>query len=176
MEAPRLGILKGTRRIVFLDIDGVIDTGISRTHPLPDRQLLEELSEKTGNPVYRTMNPGDVSAALQWDKESMENLKSFLDEFDAVVVMESTWVLTNSLEEIKALFALWDMDSYIIGIIPDRRRKDAGIDQYVREHAREMGNYLIFDDRPVFDGCERQVKTNWHLGPEDIGKARLLFS
>lgn len=137
-------------RVVFLDIDGVLNTERYQT------RLREEGKSRW-----------DDFGQL-FDPEAVENLKMVLDTFpEALLVINSSW----KLEGLDTMKALWKarllpgiIHSCTPGYVPDLMDinlenyeniamlagKGNEVKQWLEENAAEGCKYVIFDDMPDF--------------------------
>jgi len=99
-------------RVIFLDIDGVIQGYSSQKRfdfikEIP--ALQKELTEKHGVD-YLSYDKYDVGAVYyDWDPHAVCLIKKILDETMAMIVISSDWRLTEGgLQRMKDLFRLHD--------------------------------------------------------------------
>jgi hypothetical protein len=136
-------------KVVFLDIDGVLQPGWSqkRFEHTGDRyselgdmpELYKELYEKYGVD-YAQYDRYDVAAVYyDWDKEAVTELKRILDVTGAKIVISSSWRESKTLSCLADFFRLYDMAEYVVDGTPI-----AGKDPAVRER---MKNQHIYNER-----------------------------
>ena len=173
MFSPELHSGTATRKIVFLDIDGVLQPfGTNNRFQYDMDEEVDKLCRQFNTDIYRHMDKYDVTAVkFDWDGEAVSLLKGILDATSAEIVLETSWAIYNSFDEMKALFRIWELDSHVTDVIPEPRRKDAGITQYVELYGSNITSYCIIDDVPIFDDMSRQVKTHYKLGPAEAASA-----
>ena len=102
------------KRIVFLDIGGVICDNCDEKYSHDLKRTAQYLAWKYHDDIYTKMYAVDVGLAYyDWNSLAIGRLKQFLFDQDAEVVVHSDWCLNTTLEELKALFRLHAMDEYI---------------------------------------------------------------
>jgi DNA-binding transcriptional regulator YhcF (GntR family) len=164
-----LDFLKGTnleenkkKKIIFLDIDGVIQPYNNTKRFDHNREkTLEYIVEKYHNEIYRTMDIYDVCAAFyDWDEIALAYIKDILCRTKSYIVIHSGWKDFNTLEQLKALFVFYNMDDYIIDSC-DNGDKVRVIKEYLEKHQDEIEDYIILDDLDMSkDFGEHFLKTH----------------
>ena len=136
-----------TKKIVFLDIDGVIDgyyTDERLRHDLT--ATANYLALKYHDDIYKTIRQNDLGAAYyNWNSVALGRLQQLLYETRSEIVLHSDYCFGNSLEQLKALFKLHGMDDYLIGKCNDKPKLER-IKDYLEEYKDIIENYVIFDD------------------------------
>lgn len=149
------------RRVVFLDIDGVMQPdqaihGYNNRFKIPRDEMGPQYSKKIAREKeiddLASLNCWDVAAVnLDWSDEAVTNLKQILDCIPEKIeiVLSSDWRISKSLEDMKALFALHGLDAYLTDMCPGDYScsKSEGIRMYLEAHP-DLHNYIIFDDDP----------------------------
>lgn len=134
-------------KVIFLDIDGVIqpyNNSFRFKHSMDE--TAKYLAEKYDDKTYLEIDKYDLSAAFyDWDESAIGHLKKILYLTDARIVIHSDWRKYNSLEKIKCMFKLYDMDNYIIDLTNTEKEKVESIEQYLDEN-KNITNYVIIDD------------------------------
>jgi hypothetical protein len=109
------------RKIIFLDIDGVLQPISSQKRfkhvynyegesDMP--KLFEDL-ENHFNIDYRKYHPYDVAAVFyDWDKESISLLKLTLSLTGALIVLSSDW--RGDINRMKDFFTIYGLEKYYI--------------------------------------------------------------
>jgi hypothetical protein len=132
------------KKVVFLDIDGVLQLGTQNRHNCDLDRLKSDLEEL--NPSYSLNDKYDLAAVLlDWNKECVRNLKNLLEQTGAFIVVSSDWRNHKSLLEVQLLFRLQGLDKYVIGkttSIPFCPLGDTEKYPVLKSRAREIEHYL----------------------------------
>lgn len=146
------------RRVVFLDIDGVLqptDREDRFNHDLDETCRM--LVEKFGDQGYLMLDKYDVGAVYyDWSDVAVRNLKRLLDSCEAEIVLSSNWKDYRTMEDMRRLFHIHGLDKYITDMTPIRRLvpKREEIMEYLEEHPK-LQYYVVIDDedmRQYFEG------------------------
>lgn len=124
------------RRYIFLDIDGVLNTG---NHRLRQK-------ESTGR-----------SSVKNWCPEACRNITRLSMEFDADIIISSNWKDQYELEELKQHFEKNGVPSHLIkDLTPSEVDRHEGaefrgeeIQQWLDDHAGPETSFLIIDDNDL---------------------------
>ena len=146
--------MKHLRRIIFLDIDGVIQPLSSNERFQHDlERLREELAAKYNNDEYLEMDRYDLGAVYyDWDEKAVERLRKLCIDFTAEIVISSDWRRYSPLSRLKDYFRLHDLAKYITGVIPlvpDKYRCDE-LTEYLKAN-EDIQKFVILDDAHVED-------------------------
>ena len=143
------------KNIVFLDIDGVIQGYSNQSRfNMDEMKLRKYLVDKYNDSIYSVIDFYDLSAAyFDWDEIALGYLKDILRNHNAYLVIHSGWRETVPKEHLIALFKLYDMDGYILDVLPTGK-KETVIQDYLNSHT-EISNYAIIDDDSMVSifGC-----------------------
>lgn len=135
------------RRIIFLDIDGVLQRGSSQnrfTQDLPELQ--RELSERYEDPAYLEMSEYDLGATYyDWDTCAVANVVELCEQSGAVIVISSNWRNGKSLRSMQRLFALHELGAYVVGMTPESVPSDP-YSAYYRSRAEEVAAWLAANE------------------------------
>lgn len=137
------------QNVIFLDIDGVLQPDISRMRFDVDRKALQtELAEKFQDDEYLKISDYDLAAVYyDWSPDAVNYLRLLLDNYKAKIVLSTNWKEFNSIEIMKKLFRIHNLDQYIIGCTPNRlggRAKE--IQKYIEENNESISNFIVLDD------------------------------
>lgn len=143
------------KKVIFLDIDGVLQPGYSQkrfNYNLDE--LKTELAKRYNEPGYEQLNKYDLGAVYyDWHPEAINWLKKLLKETNAVIVISSDWRNSNSLEALRLFFKIYDLDQYVVDVTPKLEyRRAEEIKAYLAEHP-EIEKFVVIDDVP-FTGFE----------------------
>ena len=156
-------------KIIFLDIDGVLqpyDNDERFEHNL--EETVKEVAEKYHDEIYAAMDPYDVAAVYyDWDDNAVGLLKACLDETNAKIVISSGWREFNNEENLKALFKIHKLDSYITDVLPGGR-KETVITDYLKDNSGLIEGYAVLDDCNMLSSFgPHMVRTYDKLTKED---------
>lgn len=133
------------RRILFLDIDGVLN--------------------RAG---YR---PQESSGLHNWiEPELASRLSAVLHEIDADIVMSSDWRLNRTLEQIRAELAAAGVTGTLVDVTPELAGKPRWreIDSWLVAHHVDRDSIVIVDDlHDMGDLAARFVRANPFSGFDD---------
>lgn len=178
-------------KVIFLDIDGVLQPYKSENRFEIDRKALRERLSKELNIDYTIYNEYDVAACYaDWDKEAVERIKKIIKETDAKIVISSDWRSKELPNKMKDFLKIWNMDQYWGGEnddIDEEKMKEAieyvksrenphwsyraiEILDYVYKH-KEITNYVAIDDMDISVGLDGHfVKTENLINDEQVEK------
>jgi hypothetical protein len=79
---------------------------------------------------------------------AVRNLREILKRTGAYIVLSSTWRKGYSLQEIKDLFACYDLGHYVVGKTPviDEAIRDLEIQAYLDTCEQKIESFIIIDD------------------------------
>lgn len=139
--------VKDTKNIIFLDIDGVLQPLESRKRFAHDlEKTAAYLAEKYKDDAYLTLDPYDVGAVYyDWDYAAIGALRKLVEETRSSIVVHSSWISSKNVAQLKALFRLYDLDSFIIDRVNPKLRKEEAIKEYLNHH-QDIGQYIVIDD------------------------------
>lgn len=146
------------RNVIFLDIDGVLQPSYSQKRHEISREerdaLPSMLAEKFNNPIFLTIDKYDAAAVYyDWAIDAVDNLKrilSFGEKNGKIIeiIISSDWRLSKSFEQLKALFQIYGLDSYVTETIPSTAYlslKEKDLQAYLENHPA-LKNYVVIDD------------------------------
>lgn len=163
------------RRVVFLDIDGVLQPVNAQDRFKHDMEALKaELAEKYGDEHFLELNKYDVAAVYyDWNEDAVSSLRSILEDCDAEIVLSSDWRQTKTLEDMRTLMKIHNLDKYLTDMVPETYRwswKYEDIPAYLLEHPK-LTRYVVVDDmymEKYFRG--RFVKCDRFLGHHECNQ------
>ena len=154
-------------RILFLDIDGVLNPIPLRTFPRLDRTLPQRLARQSGNSDYLRISTTALQLAQEsWDKESLALLRSLCEDYDLQIVISSSWGIFYSLKELRLLFALHDLAERILAITPYVGKRSENILAYVQAHPT-IEAWISLDDLPMEEHFPQHAVTTAGVLDED---------
>lgn len=137
-------------KVIFLDIDGVLNN--NKTYSRMDFG------------AYTMRGTAFTREDIDWDTDCVDQLKRIVLATGAKIVISSTWRKLFSLDELRLMFAMYEIDAEIIGCTPESQRGFRGdeINQYLSHHTIE--DYIIIDDDTDFYPQQQRVKTSIEVG------------
>jgi hypothetical protein len=167
-------------KILFLDIDGVLQPGSSQKrfeHINEMDKLYKELLDKFGvdySPYFKY----DVAAVYyDWDKESLQELRRILDTTGAKIVISSDWRQSKPLSCLQNFFRIYGMADFVVDYTPDlsyeaykklRETEEykniimsrcVEILEYLKAHP-EVKRWAAIDDLPLDEDLKNAVRTS----------------
>ncbi|MCW8471346.1 HAD domain-containing protein [Fluoribacter gormanii] len=136
-------------KIIFLDIDDVLYLKVYRELSATELQDIRlKLKEKYSLEAVDSLKERFLIAALNFTPLAIDYLKILCQEEDVKIVISSTWRLSNSLEQLQALFSMYELGDKIIGHTPDIYYYNRGqeIESWLIEHLDKIDAFLILDD------------------------------
>jgi hypothetical protein len=139
-------------KVIFLDIDGVLqpDTQHRFEHDL-DKLKADFIQT---NPDYEIVDKYDIGATFyDWDKTAVSLLTDLCEKTSAQFVISSDWRLFSSLQKLRLLFAIHQMDKYVFDTLETEitsLRRYQEIQQYLQSHDN-ITHYVIIDDSYSYD-------------------------
>ena len=169
------------KKIIFLDIDGVIQhPSTMKRFTVNHKSLVDRLSQEL-EIDYHQYNEFDIAAVYyDWHPQAISILQSIIYETDAYIVISSNWrnpVLPNKMKDLLKIHAL---DKYYLGDTPcitnipnyqDKltlyQSRVVEILTYLEEHPN-ITNYVVLDDLDLSQGLgDNFVKTDNLLTQEE---------
>lgn len=135
------------RKVIFLDIDGVLRPMIPRTRRKKEKNLKQILSERYHNPAYMEISE-PVLHNFYYDFHALSCycVRCLCAMEDVEIVLSTSWRAMYELDAMKHLFELHKLGRYITGITPLRFNNRPKEIQTYLEMNPDVENYLIIDD------------------------------
>lgn len=138
------------KNVVFLDIDGVLQPTYNKKrfdHDL--EKTAQYIYEKYNDPIYLQIDHHDLGAVYyDWSYLAVGALREIIENTHSYIVLHSSWIYAHSLENLQALFKLYDLDQFIIDVAKDKYlNKIDAIHDYLNKH-QDIENYVVIDDDP----------------------------
>lgn len=172
------------QRIIFLDIDGVLQPTSSQKRFDHDLEALRErLAERYGA-EYREVNPYDLGAVVHdWHAGAVARLRALCDDHGAKIVVSSDWRQQRSVAQLQALFRLHDLHHLIADRTSDPHNaphyRAGEVKEYLDTHPG-IAPFVIVDDRyrEEFERLfpDQFVHTDRFLDESDALRARQILS
>lgn len=96
---------------------------------------------------YNSLDKYDIAAACgDWNKESVELLRRLCDSTGAKLVISSDWRLGKTLEQLKLLFKIHELDNFVMDmVIPVFGEHPVQVKEYITTHPN-IERFVILDD------------------------------
>ena len=123
------------KRIIFLDIDGVMNSSATA------------LKYGFGGWFQET----DVATRhnVLWGQDLVHNLKYIVEQTGAEIVISSTWRLSFSVDKFKEMFAIYYWpDAPVIDKTVELKNRGLEVNEWLSRH--QVSSYVILDDNNWF--------------------------
>ncbi len=157
--------------ILFLDIDGVLNPHICPQYEL-DYELNKKLSEKFNNPAIKKLNIYFVNQIYYgFNKKSCELIQKLVNEFDAKIVLTSSWRLYYTKEEIESMFEIAGIHNAFIDFTAQGNPRNSVIREYI--YAHNIKRFLVIDDFDMHNNFGyRFIQTSHFFNEANYHQAR----
>ena len=130
---------------IFLDIDGVINPSRKKNSYCLDYNLPDVLAKKLNHPKIATLNAYLVNQVYYcFSKESIQLLKQLIEKYDAQIIITSSWRIVYSLEQLQAMFDIFDLGKYVKSVTTLINPRTKAIQEFINEN--NVTSYIILDD------------------------------
>lgn len=167
------------RHVVFLDIDGVLQPTSSQHRFEHDLDILRDRLATEVDTGYRALDKYDIGAVrYDWHDGAVRNLKTLCQQAGASVVVSSSWREGKTLEVLRMLFWIHDLDKLIVDKTAELGARDLEIEEFLVAH-RETKRFVVLDDgyrwalAPRFP--RQFVETRDHFDDAALDKARAVL-
>lgn len=130
------------RRIIFLDVDGVLNSHI----------IASEWTHMTGQGGYGGWFKEDEKATkenVKWGHVNVENLREIVKVANAEIVISSDWRKHFSVSKFKEMFNLYGWKAPIIDLTPVTSNRGLEVNQWLSRNL-DVTSYVIIDDNDWF--------------------------
>jgi hypothetical protein len=161
--------------VIFLDIDGVLHPYHSAKKDVPYIEGLHtKMAQIKNNPAIVKLSEKMVNQFMStFDEEACAYIRKLQEEFDAQIVITSSWRVYYNFEALQAIFSLFDIQ--IHDLLPMGFPRSDQINAYVRNH--HLTSYVAIDDMDMSKPlAEHFVYTDNVMNEEDYQKARRILS
>lgn len=144
--------MKKYRRVIFLDIDGVLQPDSNRdrfNHNLI--QLRQEIAEKYNDENYMMLDEWDIGAVYyDWSEKAVENLRSLLNIENIEIVISSSWKYKKTVYDLQCLFRIHNLEYMVTDMTPQDKygftpNKNVSINEYLEKN-NDILTYVVIDD------------------------------
>lgn len=150
------------KRIVFLDIDGVLNS-VATTRQ--ERHV-------------SSWAPGDeweqAGRGVRCDERLVERLVHIVKAAPAYIVLSSTWRRVFSWDALEALFTAWGLAGRLIDMTPTMNSRKEEILTWLATTDEDVESYVVIDDYDMTLPADRFVRTSYETGLQDEHVARAL--
>lgn len=136
------------KKIIFLDIDGVLQPTSSQKRFKHDMNKLRDRLAQESDEKYKDMDKYDIAAVFyDWDPDAVNRLKTLCDKTQAEIVISSDWRSYNPLEGLKRLFKIHELDCHVIDVTEQLfgYQRDYEIEDYLIKHP-DISVFAVLDD------------------------------
>lgn len=160
---------------IFLDIDGVINPSHSKNTYQLDYCLPTTLAKKKNKPNIAKLNTYLVNQVWScFSLESIDYLKKLIQEFDARIIITSSWRIVYSLSDLKDMFDIFDLGAYVVDMTKTITPRTQAIQEYINTH--HVYSYIILDDFDMSNAFNFHfIYIRNYFKKEDYEKAKYAF-
>lgn len=131
--------------ILFLDIDGVIHPFTRIKDYKVDSSLAKKIAQERNDPSLENMNLYLMHMILyRFDLDAISYIGELIHEYDAKVIISSSWRLMYSDENFEMMFKLMKWDGAYLGKTKSNKPRYKLIKDYIKEN--RIKSYLVIDD------------------------------
>lgn len=152
-------------RIIFLDIDGVLNSA--------KWMVSQSFDEK----VYTSMFERHIN---DLDPAAVKMISDLAVETQSGIIVSSSWRILHPLHEIRDMLKACGMDERVLphGVTPRSRKSFRGdeVNEWLEQNP-DVCIHVIFDDDNDFHPNQPLINTSWEVGvqPEHIERARKIL-
>lgn len=101
--------------------------------------------KKLNHPKIATLNAYLVNQVYYcFSKESIQLLKQLIEKYDAQIIITSSWRIVYSLEQLQAMFDIFDLGKYVKSVTTLISPRTKAIQEFINEN--NVTSYIILDD------------------------------
>lgn len=126
-------------KVIFLDIDGVLYPCFSRRTSCFHAEAVRSRLQKEGISTEGITDWDLCSVVCGFQIAAVERLRRLCEQSGAKIVLETSWKCMRNLDEMKRLFSLWRLDSYIVEMTDNEEMffKEGAIQRYLDARIRQ---------------------------------------
>lgn len=161
--------------IIYLDIDGVLAPKRMFAPYGFDPELKARLVRSKNDPTIGKLPDTLVHQVYHhFDSQSCQYIRELAQEFNAKIVITSSWRLFYNLEQMKAILNIFDLGPYVADLTLEGLPRYRVIQDHIKSH--NVKRYLVIDDLNM----ERQfpnhfVLANYRFDQDHYKQARKLL-
>lgn len=130
--------------VIFLDIDGVLNPPQKSRFQF-DLNLNTKLAKQYNDPEIEKLDiPFINQAYFGFDRHSCALIGKLVKEYNAKIVLTSSWRVFYSQEEIRCMFKILDIDNAFIGFTRKGVPRTQVIQEYIESN--HITQYIVIDD------------------------------
>ncbi|MDM8548853.1 HAD domain-containing protein [Desulfobacterales bacterium HSG2] len=136
------------KKVIFLDIDGVLQPLSSQKRFDHDMDKLQERLSAESDEGYQELNKYDIAAVrYDWEPNAVKNMKSLCERTQAEFVISSDWRSSKTLDMLRLLFKIQGLDGYVADKTEELSgyMRDVEIEEFLISHP-DIGVFVIIDD------------------------------
>ncbi len=136
------------KKVIFLDIDGVLQPLSSQKRFDHDMDELQEQLSVESDEGYQKLNKYDIAAVrYDWEPNAVKNMKSLCEKTQAEFVISSAWRESKTLDMLRLLFRIQGLDAYVADKTEELSgyMRDMEIEEFLISHP-DIGVFTIIDD------------------------------
>lgn len=145
-----------SKAYIFLDIDGVLNNYSTPAVPVKENitgYALKKSMENGWAGIKDLKDKVVYQIIHSFDTESMELIKKLQDEFQAYIIITSSWRVYYTFDQLVSIFKLYDIQ--IHDILPLGFPRSEKILNYVYSHS--IKNWIVIDDMNM------SKNLRWHM-------------
>jgi hypothetical protein len=130
---------------VFLDIDGVINPSHHQAQYKIDYSLADRIAQEKNNPKIKDLSMYLVNQVYyNFSKESIEYIHKLIEEFNAQIIITSSWRIIYPLEDLQTMFDIFGLGKYVTGTTDRISPRTKAIEAFIKKN--NVTEYVILDD------------------------------
>lgn len=145
-------------KLIFLDIDGVLNNGRHAT-------LLHEKNPGLGFGRPWALDDGDFSVEnVGWDPKNVDALMHIVNETGAEIIISSTWRIGRRLPFFRQCFKVFNVCPPILGMTGQLHNRIRGDEVDALLEKVEADSWVCLDDDGDFHPHNNLIQTDFDIG------------